>query len=64
MGVENGFVLGQEIDRGWGRVRGGVAGEPVLNFFNAARPALSYDVGGDVDGGWSVETIRSPLLRE
>jgi hypothetical protein len=30
MGVENGFVLGQELYSGRGRERGTVVGEPVL----------------------------------
>jgi len=51
IGVENGFVLGQEIDRGRGRESRGVIGKPVLDFFTAARPALGYDLGGGVGGG-------------
>jgi hypothetical protein len=62
MGIENGFVLGQEIDRGRGRERGGVVGEPMLDFFAAARPALGYNFWGDVGGGFTAMVGRDHTL--
>ena len=62
IGVENGFVLGQEIDRGRGRESREVIGEPVLDFFTAARPALGYDLGGDIGGGLSAMVGRNHAL--
>jgi hypothetical protein len=62
IGVEYGFVLGQEIDGGRGRERGGVIDEPVLDFFTAARPALGYDLRGGVGGGFSAMLGRNHAL--
>jgi len=62
VGVENGFVLGQEINGGRGRESRGVISEPVLDFFTAARPALGYDLGGGVGGGLSAMVGRNHAL--
>jgi len=62
MGVENNFVLGEETERGRGRKSRGAIGEPVLDFFTAAWPALGYNLAGGVGGGLSALADRNHAL--